>query len=538
MAPTKNQILDCTLRDGGYYNNWNFETSTVERYLQVMQQTSVDWVEIGFRFIPQSSFVGPYGYSTDAWIGALKIPEGLHLAVMCNAKDLLANGDPASTVCDLFSIARESPIELVRIAAHFEEVSACLPAIETLCQLGYRIGFNLMQASGRSNEELLEKVAELKNSSIEVLYFADSLGCMGPDEVMRTVTTIRQAWDKAIGFHAHDNMGQALANAHAAKKAGATWIDATVLGMGRGGGNLRLEYWLLELDRSGSRSASLDLLLQLVVSEFKVLQDRYGWGPSVFYHLSALYGVHPTYVQEMLACERYNGEKVIDALRRLGQAGARGYSADQLHQAIGSFHMEGPGQWDARGWLQGQTVVLVGPGEAGREHLEGLRQLQEKHSFPLLCINSNPWIPEELVTAWVACNPERLAVDADYYAERSGILIAPESTLGEKLREVRKQWVIKDYGLKVVSGNFDAGSITAIIPSRLAALYGIALANAAGCSRIYMVGFDGYGINDPRHQEMNEGLQIYYNAGTYAPLVAITPTNLNIEQSSLYQPEL
>jgi len=531
-------ILDCTLRDGGYYNAWDFDHSTVERYLAVMQQTSVDWVEIGFRFAPQDAFVGPYGYSTDVWLRRLEGLNGIRLGVMCNAKDLLTQGDPADAIQRMFAPAVESPIELVRIAAHFHEVEHCAPAIEALHSLGYRIGFNLMQAAGHSEETLLEKVAALADMPLDVLYFADSLGSMSPADVQQTVITIQQGWDKAIGFHAHDNMGRALANAWAAYEAGASWIDGTVLGMGRGAGNLRLEYWLLDLERHGLRSTQVDALLALVVNEFSDLQARYGWGPNLFYHLSAMYGVHPTYVQEMLADDRYNHDQVISALTHLGASGTPSYNPERLRQALGTPAVECNGEWDVRGWLQNQPVILVGPGEGGRLHQSGLLQLLEHRAMPVLCLNSNPWLPDEHVTAWVACNPQRMAMDRDYYAARTGMLIAPGPIAEEQLGDIANQWQLRSYGLKIVSDEFQPDATFGTLPQPLAALYGLAVANAAGCSRIFMVGFDGYDRSDPRHEEMEKALQAYYAYEDAAPLIALTPTNLSITQNSLYAPDL
>ena len=65
-------LLDCTLRDGGYYNNWEFESDLVKRYLRSMQAASVDAIEIGFRSLPKSSSMGPYVYCTDEFSRVMK----------------------------------------------------------------------------------------------------------------------------------------------------------------------------------------------------------------------------------------------------------------------------------------------------------------------------------------------------------------------------------------------------------------------------------------------------------------------------------
>ena len=44
-------ILDCTIRDGGYYNNWKFNFKDVKSYLKQIYKTDVNVVEIGFNFL-------------------------------------------------------------------------------------------------------------------------------------------------------------------------------------------------------------------------------------------------------------------------------------------------------------------------------------------------------------------------------------------------------------------------------------------------------------------------------------------------------
>ena len=76
--------IDCTLRDGGYYNLWNFEEPLVKKYLESMESLNIDFVEIGFRFLKDTSNLGPYASSSEKNIRKLKIPKQLKLATMIN----------------------------------------------------------------------------------------------------------------------------------------------------------------------------------------------------------------------------------------------------------------------------------------------------------------------------------------------------------------------------------------------------------------------------------------------------------------------
>ncbi len=73
--------LDCTLRDGGYYNNWDFDKKLVDNYLHALTKSKVDYVEIGFRNLSSSIFMGPYAYSRDRFLEKLNISKNLQLGL-------------------------------------------------------------------------------------------------------------------------------------------------------------------------------------------------------------------------------------------------------------------------------------------------------------------------------------------------------------------------------------------------------------------------------------------------------------------------
>ncbi|WP_271409657.1 aldolase catalytic domain-containing protein [Pseudomonas sp. Q1-7] len=529
-------ILDCTLRDGGYYNNWDYPTGLVRRYLEVMQRAEIDYVELGLRAEVADSFAGPYAFTVDEWIRYVGVPEGLQVGVMCNAKDLLKGGP--DSVSRLFSRADDSPVKLVRIAAHFSEIELCSEVVQALSSLGYKVGFNFMQSNGRSAEELRAKARLLSGWPVEVLYFADSMGNMSSKDVAYIVAALREGWSGELGFHAHDNMGFALSNCMTAIELGVTWIDATVLGMGRGAGNARIETLLLSLAESSGHEADLSSLLNLVVEEFQPLQKEYGWGPNLYYHLSAMYGVHPTYVQEMLSDGRYKPSTIITALRRLGESGATGFSHDRLLDATQEQKDSVLGSWSPKGWLEGRDVLMIGPGAGVKQHLEGLLHYINTKKPYVLCINSNDWFPVESVNAWVACNRQRLLLDRDFYAKNRGTLVVPVGLIDEEELSVWKDWNILDYGMVIQQGHFEVGEFNAILPAALSAIYGLGVCSVAGANRVLLAGFDGYDLGDPRHSQMEMALTAYRSCQESLPLVAITPSSLSLPETSPYAPQI
>ena len=115
------KLLDCTLRDGGYYNNWDFDRSLVEDYLNAMVEAKVNAVEIGFRSLPKTTFMGPYSYSLDKYLETLSLPRNALIGVMINASEFLNEYSKTDSIIDnLFQPAENSPIDLVRIAINFQ----------------------------------------------------------------------------------------------------------------------------------------------------------------------------------------------------------------------------------------------------------------------------------------------------------------------------------------------------------------------------------------------------------------------------------
>lgn len=528
-------VLDCTLRDGGYYNDWDFAPDLVRKYLESAARAGIDVVEIGFRFPAQKRFLGAYAYCLDPFLDTLDLPDGMDLGVMINAANF-TDGGP-EVLGRLFAPRGRSRVGLVRIAVHLDELGPARPLAEQLKRLGYRVGVNLMQVAERAPETLAGAAGAVSAwGAADVLYFADSLGSMDARRVGETIGHLRQGWNGPIGIHAHDNMSGALTNTLAALESGATWLDATLAGMGRGSGNARMEYLLIELGRRGHTRFHADSLFPLVLDEFEELRRRFQWGPNLFYFLSGAYGIHPYYVQEMLSDGDRASEHALAALERLKGAGANSYSAERLRQAMLPAPVSFEGSWNCRGWAEGRTVLIVAASPWVRRHVQPIAAFIDQVKPLVISLNTGTPLPKECIDAFLACSELRFAMEADHYLDLSAPLIAP---LAAFPAEVRRQMEgrVHDYGLATDAGRFAFGANCCVVPRRLAAAYALALCNAAGASRILLAGFDGYGEANPLQREMDEVFAAYAATPGAAPLSAITPTTYTIPQSSLFSPE-
>ena len=276
-------LLDCTFRDGGYYNNWEFSNSELNQYLEFINNNNIQIIEIGFRFLKKNKFYGPFAFSSDFFLKNLKLLNKKKISVMINAKDYYLD---KNLILNNFSLKKNSIIDIVRIAVNYDEFHKCKDLVSVLKKLGYEVGFNLMKANYIDKSLAIKIFKELKSwNNIDVLYFADSLGCMENDDIFRLSNLINLYWGKEFGIHAHNNKGLAISNSLKALECGATWVDTTILGMGRGAGNAPTESLLIEL-KSKNKIKTINFT---DLSLFHSLKNKYKWGYSPFYHYSATY---------------------------------------------------------------------------------------------------------------------------------------------------------------------------------------------------------------------------------------------------------
>jgi 4-hydroxy 2-oxovalerate aldolase len=528
-------IVDCTLRDGGYYNAWNFSPELIHQYLDAMQAAGVNVVELGFRTLKNQGFQGPCAFTTDEFIRSLNIPAGLIVGVMVNGNELVGEVPQQEALERLFpSAAADSPVDLVRIACHVYEFERALPAVNWLKERGYEVGFNLMQVADRTKEEVKALARLAKAYPMDVLYFADSMGSMSPDQVAYIIQWFRIEWKGAMGIHTHDNLGLALSNTLRALDESVTWVDSTVTGMGRGPGNARTEELAIEISERRGKPANMVPLMVLLREHFKPMQARCGWGTNPYYYLAGKYGIHPTYIQEMLSDSRYTEEDVLAVIEHLRVEGGKKFSLNTLDAARHFYSGEPKGQWSPREQFSGRDVLLLGTGPGVARHLDALERYIREYKPLVLALNTQSSIDAGLIDLRVACHPVRLLADCEAHTRLPQPLITPYSMLPSDVRKALGGKEVLDFGLNVQANTFEFAKTYCTTPTSLVVAYALGVATSGQAHRILMAGFDGYGADDPRSMEMGQLLDDYQLTEQSVPLLSVTESSYRIYATSIY----
>ena len=302
------KILDCTLRDGGYYTNWDFDRNVTLSYLNSFNSLPVDYLEIGFRSTPVDYYAGEYFYSPDYVLEEARELSNKKLAIILNEKDVRAE-----EAADVLSPCKDL-IDLVRIAINPANFERALKFGETVKKLGFDVSFNVMYMSDWHKYKTFQQLIPETEGMLNYLYMVDSFGGVYPEDIKRTMELIRSKADVPIGFHGHNNLELALINTLTAIEHGVDIVDATITGMGRGAGNLKTELLLTSLNAKEGLEVDFNALSK-VVNDFEELQKKYEWGTNLPYMVSGANSFPQKNVMEWVSKRFYSYNSIIRSIQ-------------------------------------------------------------------------------------------------------------------------------------------------------------------------------------------------------------------------------
>ena len=529
------KILDCTLRDGGYYNNWDFSVELINDYLKATAAAGVDCVELGFRFFDKSTFKGHCAYTTDEFLENLKIPKKLKVAVMVNASDLLSHEskDPIKNIKLLFS-KKKSRVNLVRIAAHHDEIKNVLKVINVLKKYGYTVALNIMQIADRSDQEIISLVKDLSKTPLDILYFADSMGSLDIKKLLQIITNIKTYWKKNLGIHTHDNMSRAAINTNIAINHGVNWVDGTITGMGRGPGNSKTEYLVIEYENLLSKKVNIIPMLELIDRYFNPLMNKHKWGTNPFYYLAGMYGIHPTFIQTMLENNRFTNKDILSSINHLKKLGGKKFNKNLINLNNSIYIGKCPGKWSPKKVISKKDVLIIGTGPSIKEYKKIIENYIIKNKPYVIALNTQKSIDEKLINIRATCNSLSLISDRNNFKKIKQKIVLPLSRMSEDITNSLKYNKILDFGLEVKQKKFEFKDNYVVLPNSLVASYALGIATSGEAKNILLAGFDGYPSDDPRRIEMDEVFTIYRKFSKKTKILSITPTKFKINSVSVY----
>lgn len=294
------KILDVTLRDGGYVNDFQFGSGILDSILIDLIESGVDAIELGF--LKDCDYI-----KGRTWFNTVAEAESLLNGNVATAYDqsffLMIRPD-------WYDISKLEPcrgvIKNLRFAFHARHSVILKEQVHKAKEYGYNVYINPVNVASYSKVELqrlLESISSLQPNGVTIV---DTFGSLMMSDLRELADTFDRCIDPSISlcFHPHDNLllsfalSQLFIDLFSSKRN--IWIDSSLNGMGRAPGNLQTELILEFLNLTSESSYHIPSIfhgISTVVSNFK---SPLAWGYHPLYALSAFHKVHRSYPEFLL----------------------------------------------------------------------------------------------------------------------------------------------------------------------------------------------------------------------------------------------
>lgn len=362
MANTK--LLDCTLRDGGYVNNWRWGFSAARDIIATLTRAGVDIVEVGFlRNVDK--------YDPDVTV--CRTIEQLNRLLPENTGHTIYSG---MAMRSNYDISQLSPyeghgIEMIRITAHDYDIREGMDFAREVKARGYKLSINPINIMGYADKDILWILDQVNAIHPYQFSIVDTFGSMRRRDLERIVSLVDHNLDPDIrvGLHLHENMAlsfclaQEFIDKHLLRD---TTVDASLLGMGRIPGNLPIELIADYMNDTLGMGYDIDELMDAIQDHIAPIKGESAWGYTPAYFLSARYNLHRNYAEHFLGKGDLTNRDINHILAGLDRSKATVFDAayaDGLYRDYQSRRIDDAAALDAlRAAFGGKTVLVMAPG--------------------------------------------------------------------------------------------------------------------------------------------------------------------------------
>jgi 4-hydroxy 2-oxovalerate aldolase len=368
------RVLDVTLRDGGCVNNFNFGTEYMHRILDAQEQSGVDVIEVGYIDFEKGSLSERTQYASVQAIESALLhhkKEGVkYVAMIDYGKYPLEQLPPRS----------KSSIDGIRLAFHKKHLPFLVEAGNVILEKGYELYIQPMITLRYSDAELLELI-NLVNTHLNAasgFYIVDSFGEMRPNDMSRALTVVDNNLipSMLMGFHSHNNLQMSYSNAATMLQFPTSrdiMIDASIMGMGKGAGNLNTELLLEHLNLYYGKKYKIAPLLEVMDKVINQLHSEFYWGYAPEYYLSSANHCTPSYASHFYNKHMLPIDQVGELLSMIDEEKKISFDrnyAEQLYRQYNESKQVDDTLVvnDLVHILRGKQVLLLAPGMSLKEH--------------------------------------------------------------------------------------------------------------------------------------------------------------------------
>jgi 4-hydroxy 2-oxovalerate aldolase len=512
--------LDCTLRDGGYYNNWHFNHNLINNYLKKMDNLGIKFIEIGFLAFDEN--VGLTGNIKKDFFKNLYISKNTNYGVMINAKDIVyKNFFQKDKFCKLLKKKMPPNIKFLRFACNHDEV---LPVLDYIKKNDFKVQpiINIMQITEIKINLLIKICKKAQSVNLKILYIADSFGSLSPQKTKKIINTIKIFFKGKIGIHAHDNCGLALKNSITAISQGAEFVDSTILGMGRGAGNLKTETMCKFINNNNKQI----IIENLIKRHFIKLKIKYNWGRNIYYKFAAKNLIHPTYVQELLSNKIYKKNDYFKILNGLKNLNSKKYDAFNIFN-LNYFRNRNNFKFvNIKKIIKAEQIIILGSGKITKKNFYEIVRLKNVGpNTNIISLNNNSAIIEKYIDFRVACHPHRVILDYKFHLKNNTKFIFPFDYVNKKILKKflnHKDKKIYNYGMIIKKSTkkiYISKASYCVLVKPLVITYLMSILENINAKKIFFYGFTGFKKENPFGDDTHKYLKYFKKNNSNIKLV-------------------
>lgn len=483
------RLLDCTLRDGGYLNDWEFGHDTIINIFERLVSAGVDVIEIGFldarRPFDIDCSIMPDTVSATQIYGNLDKGNSMVVGMIDYGTCPIENLQPCN----------ETFLDGIRVIFKQHVMHEAIAFCKQVKALGYQVFAQAVSITTYSDAELAELAALVNDLCPFAMSMVDTYGLLHQDNLYHIFEVLDRSLlpDICLGYHAHNNFQMGYANGIEMINVSVQrpmLVDGTLYGMGKSAGNAPLELLAMYLNENCGKSYDINQMLEAIEISIMPWHEKIPWGYNLFYYISAANQCHPNYVSYLLNKHTLSIRAVNEILKEIPQAQKLLYDKNCIEQMYLEYQTQ---EYDDKAALaalkqrwQSRRFLALGPGRAcDREREKILTYIAENNPL-VITINFIPdWHKADYVFLTNAKRYLQMSSSLSKMGDQTPVIVATTN-------------VTKTSGVFPYEINYSSLIDAAAVMPDHSLIMLMRLLIRIGVHEVALAGFDGY-----VHDEMN-----------------------------------
>lgn len=390
------KLLDCTLRDGGFVNDWNFGHDNIVNIFERMISSHVDVLEIGFlderRPFDNNRTIMPDTKSADKIYQKLDKGQAMIVAMI----------DYGTCSVERLSPCSESFIDGIRIIFKKHVMNEALAYCAEVQKLGYQVFVQAVSITDYSDRELLDLIEMVNTLNPHALSIVDTYGLLHQENLMHYFEILNHNLNQeiAIGYHSHNNFQLAYSNSIeilTQPSERTIMVDASLYGMGKSAGNLPIELISMYMNTNCGKHYDTAQMLEAIDINIMPFYAKSPWGYNLFFYIAASNNCHPSYVSFLMDKQTLSLKSINTILSYIDHEKKLLYSKEHIEQLYVDYqNKECNDEADLKklsSLLSEKPLLLLGPGKNIDLQRDRILNYIEETAPIILSVN---YIPEDI----------------------------------------------------------------------------------------------------------------------------------------------